>query len=146
MELRKHVIIISGFPTYIDSHILARSILISQLDYCNATSLKEFYGYSTRNSKLLGACRTSTVKVHERYSITALVALAVKQRSSSSLVSSLSRSSQQGCMLAYLHCLWYERIRLDVACTETVYGQRAIRISVPNTWNSLPLDIQLSCS
>jgi len=29
---------------------------------------------------------------------------------------------------------------------KTLYGQRAFRASAPNTWNSLPADIQLACS
>jgi len=60
-------------------------------------------------------------------------------------------------MPAYLHSLLRERVPtrtlrslsrplLDVTSISTLYDQRAFRISAPNTWNSLPVAIQLACS
>ena len=59
-------------------------------------------------------------------------------------------------MPAHLHNLLCKRIPtrtlrsssrplLDVTRTKTLYGQQAFHISAPNTWNSLPVDIQLAC-
>jgi len=60
-------------------------------------------------------------------------------------------------MPAYLHSLLRERVPtrtlrsssrtlLDVTRIKTSYGQRAFRVSAPNTWNSLLVDIQMAYS
>jgi len=60
-------------------------------------------------------------------------------------------------MPAYLDILPRERVPtrklrsssqplLDVTRIKTLHGQRAFRILAPNTWNSLPVDIQLASS
>jgi hypothetical protein len=135
--MRKRAIITSGLSsirhllTQDTAHNLARSILISQLDYCNAI----LHG----SPKSSTACCIPTVQVHKRHSTAEIVALAS---------SSSDYSVQASChhLQVQVNQEGSSQPLLDVARIKTVYGQRAYRILAPNTRNSLPLDIQLACS
>jgi len=142
------------------AHTLARSIAMSKLDYCNAIQ----HGSPKSSTAVLQRTHNSLAHVvlqESKYTNAtplpkSLHWLPVQQRIQFKLavVTYKVKSTK---MPAYLHSLLSERVPtrtirsstrplLDVTRIKIVYGQRVFRISAPNIWNSLPVDIQLACS
>jgi hypothetical protein len=142
------------------AHTLARSIVMSKLDYCNAI----LHGSPKSSIAVLQRTQNSLARVvlqQPKYSsatplLHSLHWLPIEQRIQFKLavITYKVRSTKTP---AYLHSVLSERVLsrtlrssskplLDVVRTKTVYGERAFRSSAPTNWNSLPTDIQLACS
>ena len=144
------------------AHTLARSIVMSKLDYCNAV----LYESPKSSVAVLQRVQNSLARVvlqQKKYASVSpllqrlhwlpienrirfkLAAITYKVRSTKTpayLGDLLSNHSTGSSMTLRSS----SRPLLSVGWVKTVYGGRAFRIAAPTIWNNLPVDIQLACS
>src|SRR5664279_4996685 len=144
------------------AHTLARSIVMSKLDYCNAV----LYGSPKTTIAVLQRVQNDLARVvllQKKYACASpllqslhwlpidarvsykLAVITYKVRSTNTPVY-LSRIMSEHSSLSSMVLRSASRPLLGVRRTRTEQGRRAFHIAAPTVWNSLPTDIQLACS
>src|SRR5664279_6506188 len=144
------------------AHTLARSIVMSKLDYCNAVLygspkttiavLQRVQNSLARVVLLLKICASASpllqslhwLHIDARISFKIAV-ITYKVRSTNTPVY-LSSILSENSLLSSMVLRSASRPLLSVRCMRTEHGRRAFHIAAPTVWNSLPTDIQLASS